>query len=88
MRGNYTGLSTEQVLRSRALHGDNSLRKEKKKSILRRFIDNLLDPIIRILIIAVVLEVVITLGHVNYAEIFGILIAILISATVSQTNRP
>lgn len=87
MRGNYTGLNTEQVLRSRALHGDNSLRKEKKKSILRRFIDNLLDPIIRILIIAVVLEVVITLGHVNYAEIFGILIAILISATVSTVSE-
>ena len=87
MTRNYTGLSSEQVLKSLKLHGDNSLHKEKKKGILRRFLDNLRDPIIRILIIAVGLEVVITFGHVNYAEIIGILIAIMISATVSTLSE-
>ena len=81
------GLSEEEVKASRAQNGDNSLEKIKSKSIFRRYIENLSDPIIRILIIALVLQVVFTMGNCNYFEIFGIIIAILISTTVSTVSE-
>jgi len=81
------GLTDSEVERSYRLHGDNSLKKEKSKGFFGRFIENLSDPIIRILIFAVMLEVILTIGHINYFEIFGILAAIMISATVSTVSE-
>lgn len=87
MAKNMKGLSEAEVERSRGEHGDNSLTKERGKSFLRRFFENLSDPIIRILMIALVIEVLFTLGNCNYIEIFGILSAILISTTVSTVSE-
>jgi calcium-translocating P-type ATPase len=83
----YTGLSKEEVILSREKNGDNSLQKEKSKGIVRRFLENLSDPIIRILMIALAVEVAVTLGNCNFFEIFGILTAILISTTVSTVSE-
>ncbi len=82
-----TGLTDEEVIRSRETHGSNLLKKEKTKSFIRRFFDNLSDPIIRILLIALGVQILVTLGNINYVEIFGIISAILISATVSTTSE-
>ncbi len=81
------GLTEDEVKRSRELNGDNSLSKEKKKGFFKRFLENLSDPIIKILLIALVLEVIFTLGHCNYFEIGGILLAVLISSTVSTASE-
>ena len=87
MKENYKGLTSEEVLASRAQHGDNSLRREKKKSLIRRFAENLSDPIIKVLVIALAVEVVFTFGNCNLFEVFGILLAILISTTVSTLSE-
>ena len=76
------GLTDTEVKRSRTLHGSNAMEKEKTKGFLGKFIENLSDPIIKILLIALGIQVVFTLGHINYAEIGGIIFAILISAGV------
>lgn len=81
------GLSGEEVRKSFQLHGDNSLKKEKSKSFLKRFIENLSDPIIRILLIALVLQVLFTFENPDYLEIGGILLAILLSTTVSTVSE-
>ena len=60
------GLLPEEVILSREKHGDNSLAKEKTKSFFRKFLENLNDPIIKVLIFALVIEVVFTLGHCNF----------------------
>lgn len=83
----FKGLSEEEVILSREKNGDNSLQKEKSKGLARRFIENLSDPIIRILMIALAIEVVVTLGNCNFFEIFGILTAIFISTTVSTVSE-
>ena len=56
MTKNIKGLSLEEVRRSKERHGDNSLVKEKNKSFLRKFIENLNDPIIKVLIFALIIE--------------------------------
>ena len=81
------GLTADEVAKSLALYGDNSLHKERRKSFGRRFLDNLSDPIIRILMVAMILQLVFSLGRVNYFEVGGVLIAILISCTVSTLSE-
>ena len=87
MKSNIKGLSTSEIKRSRELYGDNSLSKEKKSSFIKRFLDNLSDPIIKILVIALVLQVIFTFGHINYLEIGGIIVAILLSSLVSTISE-
>ncbi len=87
MTKNIKGLTKEEVLLSKEKHGENLLAKEKTKGFFRRFIENLNDPIIKILIIALVVEVIFTLGNVNFFEIFGIVLAILIATTVSTASE-
>ena len=81
------GLSADQVKKSLELHGDNSLKKEKKKGFFKRFLENLSDPIIRILIIALIIQLIFTFGNVNYFEVGGIIVAILLSTIVSTASE-
>lgn len=81
------GLTNHEVLESREKHGANILVKEKQKGFFRRFLSNLNDPIIKILIAALVIEVVFTLGRCNLLEVFGIVAAILIATTVSTLSE-
>ena len=87
MTKNIKGLSLEEVRRSKEKHGDNSLVKEKTKSFLRKFIENLNDPIIKVLMFALIIEVVFTFGHCDFFEIGGIVTAILIATTVSTASE-
>ncbi len=81
------GLTANEVEISRHDHGSNALARIKGRGIIRRFFDNLSDPIIRILVIALALEVIFTFGNCNLFEVFGILVAILISAGVSTVSE-
>ncbi len=84
---NIKGLSEKEVEDSRAAHGDNSLIKEKRKGFFRKFLENLSDPIIRVLLIAVFIEIVFTFGHCNWWETGGIIAAVLIATTVSTISE-
>ena len=87
MTSRIKGLTTEEAKRSLELHGDNSLKKEKKKGFFKRFIENLCDPIIRILLIALGVQILFSFGHCNFIEIGGIIAAILLSTTVSTASE-
>ena len=87
MTKNIKGLSIDEVRRSKEKHGDNSLVKEKTKSFFRKFIENLNDPIIKVLIFSLIVEVVFTFGHCNFFEVGGIVAAILIATTVSTASE-
>ena len=82
-----TGLNEEEILRSREKYGDNSLAEEKSKGCVRRFFENLNDPIIKVLIFALIIEIVFTLGRCNFFELGGIVCAILIATTVSTASE-
>jgi len=81
------GLTNQEVLESRKKYGANTLVKEKRKGFFRRFLGNLNDPIIKILIAALVVEVIFTLGHCNLLEVMGIIAAVLIATTVSTVSE-
>ena len=87
MVGRFQGLDEESVIKSREKYGDNSLKKSKSKGIIKRFFENLSDPIIKILLAALTLEVVFTLGNCNLVEIFGIVAAIMIATVVSTVSE-
>ena len=87
MANKIIGLTTPEVERSLALNGDNSLNQERRRGFFIRFIENLSDPIIRILMIALVLQVIFTFGHTNYLEIGGIVVAIFLSTIVSTVSE-
>ena len=87
MTSKNRGLTASEVTASREKHGDNSLPRERGKGFMRRFVDNLSDPIIKVLVIALAIEVVFTFGNANFLEVFGILAAILISTTVSTASE-
>ena len=87
MTTRYKGLSEDEVIESRQSHGSNSLLKLKNKSIIRRFFDNLSDPIIKILLIALGIEMIFTFGNCNFIEIIGIVVAILIATVVSTLSE-
>lgn len=87
MRKELKGLTSDEVKRSLELYGDNSLSKEKNKGFIRRFVENLSDPIIRILMIALALQVIFTFKNINFFEIGGIIVAILISTLVSTASE-
>ena len=87
MLGNIKGLSDKEVVLSRERHGDNSLVKERTKGFFRRFFENLSDPIIKVLLFAVLLEIVVTLGKCNWIEVGGIITAVLIATSVSTISE-
>lgn len=87
MKKKYKGLTDAEVAASREKYGENNLPREKKRGFFGKFFENLSDPIIKVLLIALVIEVVFTLGHCNFIEIGGILVAVLIAAGVSTLSE-
>ena len=87
MKEKFKGLTDYEVQASREKYGENSLPKEKKRGFFGKFFENLSDPIIKVLLIALVIEVVFTFGHCNFIEIGGILAAVLIATSVSTVSE-
>ena len=81
------GLTSAEVLAAREKYGDNSLVKERGEGFFKKFLENLSDPIIRVLIAAVALEIIFTFGNCNFLEIGGIILAVLIATMVSTISE-
>ncbi len=87
MQKRFKGLTAAEAEISRKKHGDNSLPELRGKGIIRKFFENLGDPIIKILIAALAVEVIFTFGNCNIVEVFGIIAAILIATVVSTLSE-
>ncbi|MBO5313393.1 MAG: calcium-translocating P-type ATPase, PMCA-type [Clostridia bacterium] len=81
------GLSDEQVLLSREKHGENKLSTYKRKSFLKCFLSNLSDPIIKVLIGALLINVIFMFPNINWFESGGILSSIIIATLVSTISE-
>ena len=85
----YAGLTSAEVEASRAKHGANVLTPPKRESLWQIFIENFQDPMIRILLMAVVLSAGIAVamyvseGVLELAETLGIAVAILLATGVA-----
>ncbi len=81
------GLRADEVEISRAKYGSNDLTIKKKKSFVRQLLSNFSDPIIRILLIALVANIIILGGRCNWFETGGILLAVCLSTFVSTLSE-
>ena len=85
MDNGFNGLSEEEVLRSRAEGGSNELAVKKRSTFISKFIKNLGDPIIRVLIVAFVVTLFMSSGGIF--DSLGIAASVLISTLVSTLSE-
>ena len=81
------GLSSEEVLLSRSKHGDNKLAKGKSKSFIRLFFENLTDPVIRILLAALVINLFFVFRGGDIVETVGIAISVFLATLISTLSE-
>ena len=87
MREEFSGLESKEVELSRKRHGENKLEKIKKRSFFGMLLCNLNDPIIKVLIVALFINIIFSIPHVNIIESIGIATSILISSLVSTFSE-
>lgn len=86
----FTGLSDQQVIESRAKHGENILTPPQKESLWKQFLEKFKDPIIIILLVALIASFGVSCYHyfgLNHgAKVFlepvGILLAVLLATMI------
>ncbi len=83
----HIGLTDQEAEASRKLHGSNAMTVKKQAGFFRQFLSNLNDPIIKILIAALVINTAFTFSHINWAETIGIGLTVLISAMVTTISE-
>ena len=81
------GLRSEEVVPLREQYGTNTFTKKKQPGFFRQFLHNCNDPIIRILIGALLCNIVFLFPHINWYESAGIAAAVFISAFVSTLSE-
>lgn len=83
----YRGLTDGEAAASRETHGANVIFRRRKKSFFRRYLEGFSDPIIKILLGALLLNVIISIGNIDVYETAGIVAAVMISTVVSAVSE-
>eukprot|EP01116_Phalansterium_solitarium_P013284 TRINITY_DN305_c0_g1_i1.p1 TRINITY_DN305_c0_g1~~TRINITY_DN305_c0_g1_i1.p1 ORF type:complete len:725 (+),score=268.82 TRINITY_DN305_c0_g1_i1:113-2287(+) len=82
------GLSAEEVERARAQYGTNDLPPPEVQSFWQSLKENFEDPIIRILLVALVITLALAfVGYADWLEGFGIAVAVFIATFVSTYSE-
>ena len=78
----HLGLTDQEVLQSREKHGVNLLTPPKRPSLLKLYIEKFEDPVVRVLLVAAVFSLIISIIENEYAETVGIIAAILLATGI------
>ncbi len=81
------GLTDAEVEKSRKSFGENKMEKPVKKGFFKRYLENFSDPIIRILLGALFINIVFMIPDINWFECGGIAISVLASTLVSTYSE-
>lgn len=82
------GLTKEQVAASLREHGNNALSQPPRETFGDKLLDNFQDPIIRILLVALLINIIfVYLGHGDWIETVGIFMAIILATFVSTWSE-
>lgn len=81
------GLSEKQVLQSRQKNGGNSLPQPKKVTFFHKYLQSFGDPIIRILLIALGLNLLLLFRGSAWFETIGIAFSVVLSTLVSTISE-
>lgn len=81
-------LTTAEVEHSRREHGSNTLSVKRRKGFFRQFLSNLGDPVIRILLGALVLNLLFSFkGGTDWFETGGIALAVFLATLISTLSE-
>lgn len=81
------GLSRREVEAARRRHGANRFTRGKRRGFWRQYLESFSDPIIRILLVALVLNVLVSLRQGSFLEPIGIFAAVFLSTFVSTVSE-
>lgn len=81
------GLNGELVASSRKRYGSNSITKKKGKSFAGQFFSNLNDPVIRVLLFALIINIIFTFRHIDWLETGGIALAVFLATMISTLSE-
>lgn len=82
------GLTSEEAAQSLKKYGNNALSKPPQQTFIDKLLDNFGDPIIRILIVALLVNVVfVYMGYADWIETAGIFVAIILATFVSTLSE-
>jgi len=81
------GLTSKEVLKSREIYGANVLTPREKQSIFSRFLSALGDPIIKVLLAALAINVLFLFKTADWLESLGIALAVLLATIVSVISE-
>ena len=87
MENKFYGLTELQARASREQHGSNDLTVKKKASFFKKLFQSFCDPIIRILLIALLITVILPGGSGGLFDTIGIAAAIVVSTLVSTLSE-
>ena len=76
------GLSDEEVIRSRQQYGENLLTPPKRESVWKLYLEKFQDPVIKVLLVAALLSLGISIVENEYAETIGIIFAIFLATGI------
>ena len=81
------GLMEDEVIKNRKYYGTNEISLSKRNRFIDLFIESLGDPMIKILLVALVIKIIFLFQDSNYFETIGILLAILLSTFISSISE-
>ncbi len=81
------GLRLDEVEKSRKKHGENVLPRARRESFIKKFLGNLGDPIIRILLFALLIDLIFVFRDGNIFESIGIAISVLLATFISTMSE-
>lgn len=87
LRLSVTGITDAAVPAMRKKYGSNAITRKKRRGFFSHFISNFNDPIIKILLGALVLNVIFSMRHDNLPETIGVAAAVLIATVVSTVSE-
>jgi len=83
----FSGLNAQEVAVSRKKHGNNLFTRRKRKSFLMKYLESFGDPIIKILMAALAVNILLSFHTHNIFETVGIGIAVFLSTFVSTLSE-
>ena len=81
------GLSKDEVINNRKRYGTNEINVKKEHKFIDLFIESLGDPMIKILLVALVIKIIFLFQDSNYFETLGVFLAILLSTLISSISE-
>ena len=81
------GLKEAEVRSSREQNGSNQLTRRRRKSFFRQFLSNLNDPVIRILLLALAVNLLMLFRTADWVETAGIAFAVFLATLISTLSE-